>query len=79
MLVQLSYQATYIPFVLRVKQGDEGCVGFHNPPHFGAYAYFRMQISHKNEGSAAFVNVLNDLMLLQASHNLAILQVYFLL
>ena len=79
MLVLLSYQATYIPSVLKVKQGDEGYVGSHNPPHFSAYAYFRMQISHKNEGNAAFVNVLNDLMLLQASHNLTILLAYCLL
>lgn len=79
MQVQLLYQATYIPFALKVKQEDEDCVDFHNLPHFDAYVYFRMQISHKSEGSAAFANASNDLMLLQACHNLTILQVYYLL
>ena len=79
MQVQLLYPATYIPFALKVEQEDEDCVGYHSPLHFNAYVYFRKRISHKNEASATFVSALNDLMLLQAFHNLAIQQVYYLL
>ena len=79
MQVQLLYLATYIPSFLKVEREDEGCVGYHSPLHFNAYVYFRKRISHKNEENAAFVSALNDLMWLQVFHNLATLQVYYLL
>jgi hypothetical protein len=77
MQVQLLYLATYIPFALKVKQEDEGCVGYHSLLHFNAYVYFRKRISHKSEESAAFVSASNDLMWLQVYHNQAILQAYY--